>query len=715
MARRRPFSADGQSTRREWGIRNIRRRVIMLFAFTLAAYMALVLRVAWIQFVRGAELSQGALENRLQEIQIQARRGPIYDRQGRELAVSVTVDSVYAIPAEVTDAQAEASTLASLLGMDTQTVLAKLTQKSAFVWVKRKIDLDTAEKVRQAKLPGIDLVPESQRYYPQGSLAAQIIGIAGIDNQGLEGVELEYDQQLRGENGAIVVERDARGVEIPQAVHRAFPAQDGDQVFLTIDEYIQLMAERELDEIDVQYHPKDALILVMDPRNGEILALAQRPTYDPNNYQQYPAANRRNIAVSDVVPPGSIFKPVTAAAALEEGTSHLTDTYYDPGYTIVTGVRINDWKAGGHGHEDFAQAIANSCNVALVSIGLSLGAQNLYKYVDAFHLREKTSIDLPGEASGIFPPLSQVKPIDLAVMSFGQTLTVTPVEMAAAIAAIVNGGVWHTPHVVKEIRSPDGQKVLQSFTGGPGEQVISPATSQDMVKILEGVVTNGTGTTAKVPSYRVGGKTGTSQKVEGGAVVNKYISSFIGFGPIPDPRLLVLVMVDEPQGQHFGSQVAAPAFSRLMGDALRYLGIPPQEPIPGVQANGTAAGQVTVPDVRGLSRADAIARLGQDGLGSEFTGQGSTVVAQFPPPGASVSFGARVLLTLGQAGASNGSDLVAVPDLVGMDINSAARVLAGLGLKASVSGSGRVVLVDPAPGVKLSPGSTVRLEASGGG
>ena len=714
MARRKPLWTARAGGRREWGIRNIRRRVILLFAFTLAAYLALVLRVAWIQFVRGAELSQGALETRLQEVPVEARRGPIYDRQGRELAVSVTVDSVYAIPAEVTDPAQEASTLASLLGMDPQAVLTKLTQKSAFVWVKRKVDLDTAQKVRAAKLPGIDLVPESQRYYPQGSLAAQVIGIAGIDSQGLEGVELEYDQQLRGIPGRIVVERDARGIEIPQAVHRAFPARDGNQVFLTIDEYIQLMAERELDEIDIQYHPKDAVILVMDPRNGEILAMAQRPTYDPNNYQQYPAANRRNVLISDVVPPGSVFKPVTAAAALEEGTSHLTDTFYDPGYTIVTGVRINDWKAGGHGQEDFAQAMANSCNVALVNIGLSLGAQNFYKYVDAFHLREKTGIDLPGEASGIFPPLSKVKPIDLAVMSFGQTLTVTPIEMASAIAAIVNGGVWHTPHVVKEIRSPDGQ-VLQTFDGGPGEQVISPATSQDMVKILEGVVTDGTGVSAKVPGYRVGGKTGTSQKVEGGAVVDKYISSFIGFGPIPNPRLLVLVMVDEPQGSHFGSQVAAPAFARLMGDALRYLGIPPQQPEPGVPTGEPGTAVVTVPDVRGLTAADATARLGQAGLGTQFTGEGDVVVAQFPPPDAGVSFGAHVLLTLGWAGASNQADLVAVPDVVGMDAGSASRLLAGLGLKVSVSGSGRVVAVDPAPGIKVPRGTTVRLEAAGGG
>jgi stage V sporulation protein D (sporulation-specific penicillin-binding protein) len=551
-----------------------RRRAAVFFMITAAIFAALAGRLAFLQFVRGPELRQRALEVRLRDVPVEARRGTIYDRQGRPLAVSIDVDSVYAIPAQVRDKAGTAARLAEILELDQEWVLGRLSRKESFTWIKRKVTSAQATAIRQAKLRGVDMTQEAKRVYPKGSLACHVIGFAGIDSQGLEGLEYQYDATLRGVQGWISVEYDARGQEIPQAVHRYIEPTDGTAIVLTIDETIQYICERELAKAVASTGAKGGTVILMDPRNGEVLALANYPYYDLNNYQAADVSFRRNAAVADTYSPGSTFKPVTAAAALEERLVSWSESFFCAGSLQVPGRRVGCWQSRGHGSQTLTKVIQNSCNVGFMQIAFRLGVGRFYDYVEAFGLTAKTGIDLPGEASGLIVPRSKAKPLDLAVMSFGQSLTVTPLQLLNAICAIANGGTVYQPHLVRELRGPDG-KVLRTLASTVARQVIAGETARELNLSLQATVEDGTGRRAFIPGYELAGKTGTAQKVVAGRVSSEsHVSSFIGFGPTRDPQVAALVVLDEPTGAIYGGQVAAPVFQAIMQDVYRYLGIP---------------------------------------------------------------------------------------------------------------------------------------------
>ncbi|WP_081411100.1 stage V sporulation protein D [Desulfotruncus alcoholivorax] len=696
----------------------VRKRLTWTFLLASAAFMILVGRLAWVQFVRGDELQKKALEVRMRDVPVEAKRGSIFDRNGNELVTSISVDSIYCNPGHVKDPRDTAERLAPILDMDVDKLADKLSKKSSFEWIKRKVDNKVAGEIRKllndGKISGIGFVEESKRYYLNSTLAAHVLGFTGIDNQGLIGIEKSYDEELRGEPGRIVVEHDAAGREVPEAIHQYIPAQKGSDLVLTIDETIQYFVERELDKVVAQYKPKFALAIIMDPETGEILAMGNRPTFDPNNWAGEPREVwDKNPAIWYNYEPGSTFKIITASAALEEGTVHLQDRFYDPGYAIVADRRIRCWKAGGHGSESFVEVVQNSCNPGFITVGLNTGITKFYKYINAFGFGQRTGISLPGEASGIVIPEKKVTNLNLATMSIGQSIAVTPIQLLTAISAVANDGVMMKPHLVKEIRE-DG-KPAKVIKPEKIRQVISKDTAAQLRLLLENVVVNGTGQGAFVEGYRVGGKTGTAQVVgeKGGYVSGKYVASFAGIAPVDDPKMVALVVIAEPQGgQYYGGVIAAPLFQGIAKDVLRYMQLPetpglekPKKPyeidIPKVT--------VTVPNVVNYPVEEAIRALQAAGLDPQTNGEGLIVCDQVPKPGARVNNGTKVLLELQPAGNKDSGEPVTVPNLKGMTIKEAGNILESIGLLLLPEGSGVAYAQDVKPGTKLKAGSTVKV------
>ena len=437
-----------------------------------------------------------------------------------------------------------------------------------------------------------------------------MLGFTGIDSQGLDGIELVYEKYLKGTPGRIVSEKDALSRKLPFGVDKYIPPEDGLDLVLTIDKIIQHFAERELEKALAEHNAKRGTIIVMDPKTGEILAMTNKPDYDPNNYGEFSQILWRNAAVSDVYEPGSTFKIVTASAALEEGVARPEDKFYDPGYAMVSGVRIGCWYHGGHGSQTFIQLLENSCNPGFVELGMKLGKDRFMKYIKGFGFGEVTGIDLPGEARGILDP-SKVGPVELATITFGQGISVTPVQLITALSTIANDGKLVQPHVAKAIVDKEGNTV-QEFSPAPLRQVVSYETAQEMKKILESVVTNGTGGRGKVEGFRVAGKTGTAEKYSPG----KYVVSYMGFAPVDDPKLAILVIIDEPTGGLiYGGTIAGPVFQKVMADSLNYLGIEPN--IEQVEERE----HVAVPDLRNLYVEDARKILMQNGLSVRIEGK----------------------------------------------------------------------------------------------
>lgn len=682
------------------GLMTSRRALVLMYAFGFC-FAALVIRLAHVQLVWGAELQARALELRTRDVPVAARRGVIYDRRGRELAVSLNVASVYVHPTLVIHPEQTAHTLARILELDPDEVLRRITRVSAFEWVKRRVEDAQARQLRELNLAGVGLTQESRRFYLRDNLASHIIGIAGVDSQGLEGIELVYDRVLRGTPGRIVQEVDARGRELIHAVHRYVPPVDGKSVVLTIDETIQHIVERELDELLASTQAQSVMAIFMDPGTGQILALANRPDYNPNRFQAYPAANRRNLAVVDAFPPGSTFKPLVAAGALELDLTRVQERFYCAGSITLAGWTINCHRT--HGSLDLLESIKYSCNIAFATLGMRMGATDFHNHLVALGLTSKTGIDLPGEATGMTIPPGRVKQIDLAVMAFGQTLTVTPLQLLNATAALANGGMLMTPYLVKEIRSHDGSQV-EVIQPRPVRRAVSESTAAEIRRGMELVVEGGTGLLAGVDGYRVAGKTGTSQIVVDGAIVRgRYIASFVGFAPSDRPRLAGLVMVNDPVGPYFGGQVAAPAFAAMVRDILRYLDVPPTVP-PRV----TPAPLARIPDVQHLVLDEAISAVERAGLSAMPLGEGPVVVGQFPVAGAEVPRGTTVVLYRNQGGAAPTGE-VTIPRLTGKTMNEAGTILSRLGLRLRAEGSGFAREQEPGPGVRVRPGDTVRV------
>ncbi|GAB6137105.1 stage V sporulation protein D [Halanaerobaculum tunisiense] len=681
----------------------VRARIVLLFVLAAVVILLLILRVGWIQLSKNDDYQQMALQQRLKKVKVEPKRGIIYDRTGTELAVSASADTVVAAPQDVEQPEKTAGKLADILELEQEEIYQQLTKQLGSVYIARKVADEKAEQIRKLDLPGIYFTQESKRFYPKDNLAAHVLGFAGVDSQGLQGIELSYDQQLRGQPGRISMESDAVGREIPQGIKDYIAPEDGNNIYLTIDHVLQYIAERELKQAMTEHQAQAGTIVMMDPETGDILSLANQPTYNPNQFADYQPRLWRNRAVSDTYEPGSTFKIVTAAAGLEEGVVHPKDKFYDPGYIKVSGQKIDCWKGGGHGKQTFAEVVQNSCNPGFVQVGQRIGEEKFYEYIDAFGFGEQTRIKLPGEAEGLVYDLDDVGPVELATTSFGHGISVTPVQLTTAVSAVANDGQMLKPQLVKEIRKPNGE-LINKISPEPIRKIISQETSQTLRNLLEGVVAGGSGRKAGIEGYEIGGKTGTAKHYG----KRLYDSSFVGMVPVDDPQLVTLVVLYGVESYpYYGSQVAAPIFHNIVKDALRYLEIPPENNQPTEEEESVK--QVKVPNVENLPLSEAEDKLLQRGLEVKLEGRGQQVVHQVPESGVVVNKNSTVILFFDGATEQQEKYQVTVPNLEGMRVKEAANLVGELGLKLKWSGTGAIEEQDPAPGLTVDSGEYIKV------
>jgi stage V sporulation protein D (sporulation-specific penicillin-binding protein) len=684
--------------------KSIRPRLFWMLLIYSGILLGLIGRLGFIQLVRGAELERMSLSQWAKEVPPEPKRGIIYDRLGRELAITTEADTVVAIPAQIVDPDATAAQLAAVLSMSRETVHERITRERSLVYIARAVTPAEARAVRELALPGISFKVENRRYYPHVNLASQLLGFVGVDGHGLAGVEYTMEGKLTGTPAQVFLPVDEGGEPLPDAKPSYTPPVDGHSVYLTIDEVIQHIVERELEAIMQQHNPTSALAVAVDPRNGQILAMAGLPNFDPNSFNIYPDALWRNTVISSSFEPGSTFKIVTAAAALNENIVSEADKYTCVGYIEVAGRRLHCHVLRGHGTLTFTEAISKSCNPSFVEIGQALGAQTLFSYIDAFGFGKRTGVELPGEATGIM--FDRVGPVELATTSFGQGPAVTPLQQVLAVSAVANGGVLYEPTIIKEIRDAAGSVVEHKepvVTSYP----ITQETSRRMNVILAGVVAEGGGRNAFLEEYTVAGKTGTAQvpKPGGGYYEDRYVGSFIGYAPAEDPRVALLVMVNDPKGPYgyYGSQVAAPAFRAMMLDILSYLEIKPNSDIGGFELPTS----VMVPNLSALSLGSAASHMRDLGLNLVSSGLGDRIMTQTPAAGSYVLPGSTVNVTLGELPRHDG--LIEVPDVSWLSMREASAKLSSVGLSVIIEGSGLATAQSPAAGATVARGTAVKV------
>ena len=630
---------------------DIHTRIRFFFLLILCISIIIVIRVFYIQVIEYDKLSTLAESLWSRKLPIGADRGEIYDRNGNVLATNLTTTSLVLIPNQIENKEEVARSLSEILGTDYEDMLGHVSKKTSIERVHpegRQLSYDIASQIEELKYDGVYLIKESKRYYPYGNTLSHVLGYVGIDNQGLSGLELTYDEYLTGVDGAIMYFSDGKGNRLELSEVYEEP-QNGMNLQLTIDLDLQLAAERELDNVMAKYTPEHALIMAMNPKTGEILAMASRPNFDPNNYKEYDTETiNRNLPIWMTYEPGSTFKIVTLASSIEEGTVNLfEDTYYDSGSIHVEGATIHCWKSGGHGAQTYLNVVENSCNPGFVTLGQKLGKTTLMNYIINFGFGEKTGIDLNGESTGILFSLEQMGPVELATTSFGQGISVTPIQQVRAVSAAVNGGYLYEPFLVREILEPETNTVIYQKEINYSSQVISEESSKLVRFALESVVANGSGRNAYIENYRVGGKTGTAQKVQDGHYMDgNYILSFIGFMPADDPEIVVYVAIDHPIGVvQYGGTVAAPIARAILEAAIPVLGIESSTEGLAKEYNWMDTKYHQIPDVTGKSVEEAKDAL--KGFSIEYSGEGNTVMYQTPEPNSYVKEGGVVKLLLG--------------------------------------------------------------------
>lgn len=685
----------------------IRRRLLVIFFLLASSLVALVFRLGWVQFVMAEELQQKAWEQWNRSIPTRSSRGTIYDCHGDLLAGSATVETVMALPSQVTDPYFTAKALAPVLEMDEDSIYELITQERAAVYVKRKVDEDTAREVRLLNLPGITFTHETKRFYPNGSLLSQLLGFVGTD-QGWSGLEIYYEEILKGRDGNIVFPTDRKGREIP-GVRRYIPPKEGLDLYLTIDETIQFIVERELSRAMIEYEPDRVMGIAVNPQTGGILAAASKPDFDPNNYNDYDKEYWRLFPVTDTFEPGSTFKLVTLSAAIEENLYNENEHFFCSGAATVAGHTIRCWTSdrGGHGSISFLEAVLGSCNPAFMKMGEKVGADKLFEYMRAFGFGSKAGLDYPGEGSGLIFSPEQVGPLELATSSFGQGISVTPLQQVMFVSAIANGGYLMRPYFTKEIREPGGA-IVEQRSPEIIRQVLSGDTSARVTGIMEEVVKTGSGINAFIEGYRIAGKTGTAQKVgpDGAYLGGDYILSFIGFAPAEDPQIVLYIAVDGAgRGPQWGSQVSAPLFRAIMKDVLSYLEIPPSE----LPDDEEAPFLVEVPDLKSLTVDEAGAMLDTKGLLMRLVGKEGIIKDQVPKSGAQVPLQTSIIVYLEGLWTDDTSDIVYSPDLKGMTVKEAGEILSYLGLIMEPIGSGIAVEQEPLAETELEKGSSVKV------
>ncbi len=648
----------------EHWVASLRSRTLILAALLACAFLGTVARLFIVQVVRHDDLRRLAEKQRSATIALRPPRGSIVDRHGQPLAVSSSAESLYALPARISDPERLAVSLASILNEPAAEIQKRLAVDRPFTWVKRKLPPPVAQAVRDLRAPGLGFIKESLRLYPNRELAAHLLGFEGIDGRGLEGVELAWDSTLAGQPGLALVERDALGREVTGIPTVLKPAVSGRGVRLTLDATIQHLVEREIETAWRRTRSHSALAVVLDPRTGELLALAIRPTFNPNSFGTATGAEWRNRAITDPFEPGSTFKVILAAAALEEGVMHPQDRVYgEQGAITVANTVIRDWKR--YGWLTFSEVLQHSSNVGAIKIGFALGKERLHRYIIGFGLGGLTGLGLPGESRGQVRPPERWSGLSLASMSIGQEVSVTAIQMVAALAAVANGGRLLRPRVVRAVLDPEGREV-QSFEPEVVRNVISPLTARTLTEILTQVVSEGTGRQAAIAGYDVAGKTGTAQKLD--PLTRRYsnapgVLSFVGFAPADDPRFVMLVLLDEPQTVRWGSEAAAPVFAAVGSQLLRYLHVAPHQ-TPPLQI------------VRGLSPG-LVQPVSTSGSGPSFDG---------------------------------GRDQTRMPHLVGQRLRPALAALSVYDVKVEVRGHGVVIAQQPPPGSELEPGTICRLD-----
>ena len=663
----------------------VRKRIFVLFILVLICSILLGLRTAWVQVFHNNKYQNEALEQRLREVKVEPKRGIIYDRNKVELAVSASSDTVVAAPKDIDKPQYVAQKLSGILDMSQDKIYQRITKNASAVYVERKISEEQTKEIQKLDLDGIYFTEESKRFYPKGNLASHLLGFAGVDSQGLQGIEYYYDRYLRGEPGKISIENDAIGRKIPNGIKDYVAPDDGTNVQLTIDHVLQYIAERELDKAMKEHDAQAATIIMMDPETGGVLALANRPTYNPNHFTDYSAELWRNRAISDTYEPGSTFKIITASAALEEGVVHPNDKFYCPGHIEVAGQTIHCWKEGGHGKQTFSEVVENSCNPGFVQVGERVGEEKFDRYIRAFGFGKKTGIDLPGEAKGLLYSLNNIGPVELATISFGHGISVTPMQLITAISAVANDGQLLEPQLVKEIKEKDGS-LVKRIEPQKVRKVISGPTAATVRKLLTGVVENGSGKKAKVEGYKIGGKTGTAKHYG----KKLYDASFVGMLPADDPQLVTLVvMYGVDSYPYYGSQVAAPIFHNVVKDAVRYLELPPQKDSKKEETESVE--QVEVPNVKNMTLDKAEEILVERNLEVKLEGRGEQIVDQVPKPGVVVNESSTVILFFSGNERRKDNYEVTVPKLRGLKLTEARDLLGDLGLQIEIKGRGNII------------------------
>ena len=720
-----------------------KKRIVFSLYVTFFLCLILIGRIGWHQFVRGEELQNQAIQQQTRDKIIASKRGTIYDRNMKPLAVSASVYTVIANPKVVKEEKAQkdvALYLSKILDKDYEEIYKIVTKDSGYEYVKRKIESEQSDKIKQLiaeeKLPGIELIEDTKRYYPYSNFAAHLIGFTGTDNYGLAGIELQYDKYLTGTSGKIVTATNAAGGDMPFNYEKYYGSKDGLNVVLTIDEVIQHIVENNLETAVVENDVKNgACAIVMDVKTGEILAMSTKPDFDLNqpftlndeeiakaleelkeddekeyNKQLGIERNRmwRNKALVDTYEPGSTFKIITSAIALEENLVGNNDLFTCTGVKNVAGTDIRCWKTSGHGTQDFAKAIQNSCNPAFMDIGQRVGAGNFAKYVRDFNLITSTGIDLPGEATGIFFDESAMGVVEIATTSFGQGFQVTPIQLISAISAVANDGNYITPHVVKELTNSNGD-VVEKFEGQLKKKVVSKETSEILCRYLEDAVTLGSGKNAYIQGYRIAGKTGTSEKQPRSA--NKKIASMVAFAPADDPQVAVLVMLDEPEGgQYYGGVIAAPVLGNIMNDVLGYLKVTKTLSSEDEEVTGKS-----VPQLVGKDITTAKKLVADNELNIQIIGDGNKVLSQTPKGGSKLQKGGMVIAYTTDVPPAE----VTVPDVSGMTISGANQAIVNSGLNMKITGAGRgmgeegstvAAAQTPAPGETAHKGSIVYVE-----
>lgn len=679
------------------------------------------------------KLKSLAINQWTSEVKIDAKRGRILDRNGHELAVSANVYRVDLDMNTLRDTMKEknlsldqvAEKLAGALSMDKAEVSKTLSKTLpgglplGSATLKRRIEKDAADKIRDLNLNGILVSADTKRYYPNDNFLAHVLGHTNSDGNGLTGVELYYNKELSGTPGVRIAETDRKSKDLPYTISEYSKPVDGKDVILTIDEMIQHFAEKAADQALKDNKAKAVSIIAMDPTNGEILAMVNKPDYNPNDpwikgvsYEEL-QKSWRNRTVSDTFEPGSIFKVITATAALEEGVVSESDKFICTGSFTIGSKIIHCWKTSGHGEQNFIEILKNSCNAGFAAVGKKVGKENLYKYIKKFGLGEKTGIDLPGEAKGIIKKPENISEIDLATISFGQANTVSGIQFLTAFNAIANGGALIKPHVMKEIAHYDESKNVEiidqkfDISGNNTKKVLDSDKLAQLRGYLEKVVSEGGGKKAFIEGYHIAGKTGTAQKAGvGGYQQGKYVASFVGMAPANDPKVTLFVSIDEPDpSNYYAGQISAPVAQQVFNDVFNYLAMKSDASSSDIARSMLK--DVVVPDVRGMKKADAEKVLKEQHLEAESDANGEYIVDMNPKPGYTVKEGSKIVLYTGTTPTYN--KVVVVPDVTGLSPERAVAVFNSVGLKAEFDGNGMISDQSVEVGKEVEKGTVITL------